>query len=545
MDAATLPDDVQLLRILAGQQADREVELLTQLQWAQAENARLREEYEQALEQLKHRLSLLMRRFYGRRAETFDPAQLLLFAHAVEAAPLDETEPAAQTPEKTITYTRRVGHGRKPLPANLPRERIEHPIDPKDVPCPCCGKDREKFAEEISEQLEYIPASFLVYQHVRPKLACKQCEANVVIAAKPADPIEKGLPGPGLLAHVITSKYGDHLPLYRLEHIFARHGVDIVRSTMCGWMAAAATLLGPLYDLMKQRVRNSRVIHTDDTPVPVQDPAFPGKTKTGRLWVYCGDESNPYTVYDYTQSRSKEGPAAWLDGFTGYLQADAFGGYDCIYASQKVTEVACWAHARRKFFEARETDPPRCGQILALIGELYDVEKSAKENATVIASDDAQSAPADLLARRLELRQSRSLPVLTRIKTWLDQQQLAVLPKSALASAIAFTQKLWPALTVYASDGRLSIDNNTSERALRRIAIGRKNWLFAGSDNGGKTASILYTLIASAQQHDLDPEAYLRGVLARMASTAMSQIDQFLPDCWKAAMKAESRASPT
>jgi transposase len=557
MDVANLPNDPQLLKqILASQsqtleQRDQVIEqfqtekskLESQIheQYAQTIE-QLQEQHKQAIEILKHRLALLMRRFYGPRAEAFDPAQLLLFAHAVEAAAVDEAEPAAQTPEKTIPSTRRAGHGRKPLPANLPRQRIEHPIDPKDVPCPCCGVDRVRIGEEISEQLEYVPASFLVYQHARPKLACKQCEANIAIAQKPAEPIEKGLPGPGLLAHVITGKYGDHLPLYRLEHIFARHGVDIVRSTMCGWMAAAATLLRPLHDLMATRVRSSAVIHTDDTPVPVQDPAYPGRTKTGRLWVYCGDESNPYVVYDYTPSRSGEGPAAWLGGFTGSLQADAFGGYDCIYASQKVTEVACWAHARRKFFEAKETDPPRCARILAMIGELYGVERSAKEKAE--SADDAQSPPHDLHAMRWELRQSRSLPILAKIKTWLDQQQPAVLPKSALGSAIGYTLKLWPALTVYATDGRLSIDNNASERALRRVALGRKNWLFAGSDNGGKTASILYSMIASAQQHGLDPEAYLRGVLARLASTLMSQIDQFLPDHWKAAMQTETQTPP-
>ena len=498
-------------------------------------------QHTQIIEQLNHRLSLLMRRFYGPRAEALDPAQLLLFARALEQAPAAEPEqtPEQTTPEsqQTVTYTRRVGHGRKPLPAHLPRQRIEHPIDPRDVPCPCCGKDRETFAQEISEQLEYIPASFLVYQHVRPKLACRHCEANVAIAAKPAEPIDKGLAGPGLLAHVITSKYGDHLPLYRLEHIFARHGVDIARSTMCNWMAAAATLLGPLHERMKQRVRASHVIHTDDTPVPVQDPAYRGRTKTGRLWVYAGDSDNPYIVYDYTPSRSRDGPAAWLKGFSGFLQADAFGGYDCIYAGQKVTEVACWAHARRKFFEAKETDPPRCASLLAMIGQLYGVEKSAKQT----ADGHEHARPQDLHARRLQLRQQQSLAILAKIKTTLDAYSAAVLPKSALAAAINYTQKLWPALCVYAGDGRLSIDNNISERALRRVAIGRKNWLFAGSDAGGKTAAILYTMIASAAHHGLDPQAYLRGVLARIASTSMSQLDQFLPDHWKAALQAESQ----
>ncbi|MFA7236305.1 MAG: IS66 family transposase [Phycisphaeraceae bacterium] len=342
--------------------------------------------------------------------------------------------------------------------------------------------------------------------------------------------IDKGLPGPGLVAHVITSKYCDHQPLYRLEGMLARHGVSIARSTMCGWMKAAADLLTPLVQLMAARIRGSKVIHTDDTPMPVQDKGR-GKTKTGRLWVYLGDPTSggSYDVFDYTESRSRDGPRNWLKEFKGYLQADAFGGYDGIYATGDVTEVACWAHARRKFYDARTSDPAREHHVLAMIRLLYDVERDAKER----QAEDKTFASGGAQAKRA-MRQERSCPLLEQLHAWLLRERDGVLPKSPMGQAIGYALNNWDALVRYAGDGDLAIDNNAAERAIRPLTIGRKNYLFFGSDGGGRTAAILYSVVAGAKRHGLDPFVYLRDVLAVIGSTPMSQLDQFLPDRWKA-----------
>ena len=339
----------------------------------------------------------------------------------------------------------------------------------------------------MSEQLEYLPASFKVLRHIRHKYGCRRCEhdgynPNIAAAAKPAQPIDKGLPGPGLLAYVATSKLGDHLPLYRLEHIFQRQNVQIARSTMCAWLAAAGELVRPLVARMIERILLSRDIHTDDTPVPIQSPGE-GKCRKGRLWAYLGDAANPYIVYDYTPDRTRAGPASWLRDYKGYLQADAYGGYDGIYHTGKVVEVACWAHARSKFFEAKETDgraPPRCSRWCA---------SCTRSRTRAKTLDDA--------ARR-ELRQAQSVPILARIKAWLDAEAQVVLPRSPMGQAIGYALNQWNALCVYATEGFLAIDNNAAERAMKRVAIGRKNWLFAGNDRAGETTALLYTLIASA-----------------------------------------------
>jgi transposase len=411
----------------------------------------------------------------------------------------------------------------------LDRGTFRFPAD-DEKSCPCCGAMRHRIGAEVSEQLEYLPASFQVLRHVRHTYACKRCETTAIepqiaTAAKPPQPIDKGLAGPGLLAYVITSKLGDHLPLYRLEHIFARQDVSIARSTMCVWLQAAAELVRPLVSLMADRVRRSRVIHTDETGVPVQAPGT-GRCRKGRIWAYLGDRANPYIVYHYTPDRyhytpdrTRAGPSGWLADYKGYLQADAYGGYDGIYREGDVTEVACWAHARRKFFDAKATDARRSAQMLALVGELYEVERRVK--------DLDESA-------RLELRRRESVPILDRIKAWLDDEGRVVLLRSPMAGAIGYVLNQWDALNVYATRGFLVIDNNAAERALKRVAIGRKNWLFAGNDRAGQTAATLYTLIASAERHGVDPQRYLTSVLAKIASMPAAELDLFLPDAWKA-----------
>lgn len=342
---------------------------------------------------------------------------------------------------------------------------------------------------------------------------------QIKIAPKPPQPIEKALPGPGLLAYVAVSKLGDHLPLYRLENIFNRQKVEIARSTMCAWLSAAGELVRPLVELMARRVRQSKVVHTDDTRVPIQAPGE-GKCRQGRIWTYIGDRDHPYIVYDYTPDRTRAGPTNWLRDYRGYLQADAYGGYDGIFHGEGAIEVACWAHARRKFFEAKETDGKRAAAMLTFVRELYAVEDDAKE-----LKDD----------ERRTMRQARSVPILAEIKTWLDRERDVVLPRSPMAAAMTYTLNQWDALSVYVREGFLNIDNNAAERALKRVAIGRKNWLFAGNDRAGGTAALLYSLIASAERHQLDPQRYLTGLFARLPGLPSSELDKLLPDAWKRA----------
>jgi hypothetical protein len=274
---------------------------------------------------------------------------------------------------------------------------------------------------------------------------------------------------------------------------------------------------------MIERIKQSQVIHTDDTTVPIQSPGQK-QCRKGRIWCYLGDDLHPYIVYDYTPSRKRDGPQTWLSGYEGYLQADAYGGYDGIYHAQKVTEVACWAHARRKFYDAQDSDAQRCGEMLTLIGKLYDIEREAKE------LDDAA---------RLALRQARSVPILARIKEWLAVEGEVVSPRSPLGQAITYARNQWAALNVYTTQGFLAIDNNASERAMKRVAIGRKNWLFAGNDAAAENHARLWSLIASAERHGLDPQRYLTSVLAKIGTTPKEDLEQFLPDVWKAEDKAE------
>jgi len=313
---------------------------------------------------------------------------------------------------------------------------------------------------QSSEQLEFIPALFKVLVHERVKYACRSCQEHVAIADVPVKPIAKGLPGPGLMAHTVLSKYGDHLPLYRQEDIVARSGVILRRSTLCDWIAVAAVLLVPLYRRMTQRVLESGVVHTDDTSVKLLDPRK-DKAITARFWAYLGDRAHPYIVYDFTDSRKRDGPQQFLNNYEGYLQADAYGGYDGIYTGGGVVEVACWAHARRKWDEAKTTDPARAHHALALIQQLYRVERECR-GAT--AED------------RLAARQEHSLPVLKEFKAWLDVEQKTVLPKSPVGKACTYTQNQWDALVRYCELGDLSIDNNAAEQSMRPVALGRKNW---------------------------------------------------------------------
>jgi transposase len=499
-----------------------------QLTEALAEETRQREK-------LEYQFQLLLRRFTGRSSEKLDKNQLALFEKLLE-----ELAPTTTTPQPAVVSAapaslQGAAHGRRKIPANLPREQVIHDLPEEDKPCPCCGKMRCVIGKQVHEKLKWVPAKITVVEHVRLTYACRHCEQaaapsgpQIVTADQPLSPIEKGLAEPSLLAQVIVSKYSDHLPLHRLERILERHGIDIARSTMCDWMRDCAQLLKPLYALMVKEVLQSKVIHTDDTSVQVLDKNLP-QTRTGRLWVYLGDRDHPYTVFDHTATRERDGPMKFLNGWGKdrrvYLQADAYGGYDGIHrgeAGGQVTEVACWSHARRKFYDARDSDSATATQALAFIRLLYDVEDQAKE-----LSPDQRAA----------LRQVKSLPRLTEFRAFLESKQAArggtVLPKSPMGQAITYAFNQWEALCVYTADGNLAIDNNASERALRRIAVGRGNWTFLGSENGGHTAAILFSLVATCQRHAVNAFDYLCHVLTRIAAHPINRLAEFLPDRWQ------------
>jgi transposase len=385
--------------------------------------------------------------------------------------------------------------------------------------CARCATAKTRIGEDITEELEYAPAVLWVHEYVRPKYACPQCEAGVVQAGLPARPIEQGRPGPGLLAQVVTAKYADHAPLHRQEGIFARSGVALSRRTLCDWVAAVAELVAPIVGEMQRTVLTSHVIHSDDTPITVLDRGHPGGSRRGYLWVYGGEQGD--LVYDYTPSRSRAGPVQFLAGFHGYLQADAYAGYDAVFASGVVTEVACWAHARRYVFEAVQTALEPATHLLALIRRLYAVERAAQ--------GAALDGP-----RRQALRAAESRPVLAGIEEEIARLTPTVLPKSPFGEALGYLRRQWRALTRYTDDGALAIDNNASERALRLVAVGRKNWMFAGSDAGGRRAALLYSLIGTCKHLRIDPFVYLRDVISRVATHPMRRIAELTPRGWQA-----------
>ena len=466
---------------------------------------------------LQHQLEQLLRQRYGRKSERIDPAQLLLFAQEILAqakpSPSPRHNPSRSPSPRSLRVRpspRRRATAASRCPRACPASRSCTTSPPNNSRAPIAAPCAACIGEEVREQLEYVPASLIVLQHVRPKYACPECVANVVIAERLPEPIEKGLPGPGLMAHVVTNKYADHLPLYRQEGILLRHGVEISRSTMCDWMAVAADLLTPIVTLMMTKILESRVVQTDDTPVKVQDHEGKG-IKTGRLWDSIGDHYHPYVVYRYTADRSGAGPAEIFKDYEGYLQADAGSVYDRLYSSGKIIEVGCMMHARRKFYEARTSDPPRAHQALAWIQLLYDVEREAKEKHET-AEYEA------FVAARHALRGERSRPIFKQFHDWLVAEAPKVLPKSPIGEAIQYALNHWTALERPLEAGFLELDNGACERAFKPVALGRKNWLFVGSDEGGETAAVLMSLCTTCKNLGIDPQAYLRDVLDRIST---------------------------
>jgi transposase len=464
----------------------------------------------------------------GTRSEQLSTDQLRLFGQEAGIEPpaveppddADESQPPASDSRKSDDGQpgRR---GRRPLPGHLKRERVEHDLAEAEKHCSACSQDLRPIGEESSERYEYIPAQLLVIEDVCKKYACA---CTVKTATKPAQPIEKSTAGASLLAHVIVSKIADHLPIHRQGKMLERFGVEIPDQTMGGWMRQSAELLEPLYEKLKDFVLSSKVTGTDDTPVRVLDKSFEGTTRKGRFWPYVGDQEHRAVVFDYTPTRERAGPEEFLKDYQGYLQADAYVAYDRFFTdpARGLVEVACWAHTRRHFHQALDTDPLRMGAVLAYIAQLYAVEKRARQRS--IQGEDLRL-----------LREQASAPVLAELQEYLLKIRDEVLPKSEAGQAIAYALKNWVALNRYCEDGDLAIDNNHTERSLRGIAVGRHNWLFVGSDRGGKTMAILRSFVGSCELNKVDPFAWFRDVLSRVAEHSIQKLDELLPHRWATA----------
>jgi transposase len=498
---ATLPSDVATLQTLVR-------ELLVEVARLRADNDALRGKLDAAL---KHR--------FGRRSERI-------------AAVPKKDKPGQATP-----------HGRTPLPQQLERRVVLHDLTEAEKRCPCCGLPRVCIGEQTAEQLDLEPARFFVLRTIKKTYACQYCAPELVpveqrfqTAGPPeVGPLARSLCGPGLLAHSITAKFADHTPLHRLAGQLARSGVQLARSTLGDWLAGAADLLEPLYQLLHQRLLLSRVIHGDDTSVQLRVVGA-DRTQKAHLWGCIGDADYPYVVFDFTADYTAEGPQLFLQGYRGYLQADALAQYERLYSEDQVKHVCCWAHARRKFVAAAAGGDERAKVAVELIGQLYAIERELPP--LLEPTDDPLTQPLRRAReeQRRVLRQQQAEPVLARLQQWLDEQRPQALPKSVLGQAITYALNNWKALCRYLEQGYLAIDNNLSERTLRAIALGRNNWGVLGSETGGQTAAVLYSIVGTCKHLGIDPFAYLRealpGLFALGEKPTAEQLAEWLPDRW-------------
>ena len=501
-NAAALPNDIDALKalVLAGEAVV--TELRSQLVTRAVE-----------IDHLKLQIARLRRMQFGRKSEKLD-SQIEQLEFKLEELQTEEAAAEAKAPPPKPPRKPSI---RKPLPAHLPRQTEIHL--PEAESCPDCGGDLAYLGEDVSEQLEYVPASFRVIRHVRPKLACTGCD-HIAQAPAPSRPIVRGLAGPGLLAHVLVAKFCDHLPLYRQSVIYAREGVDLDRALLADWVGASSTLLDPLVEAVRRHVMAGAKLHADDTPVPVLAPGN-GKTKTGRLWTYVRDDRPaaspvpPAVWFAYTPDRKGEHPQTHLKKFAGTLQADAYAGFNALYQTGRIQEAACWAHARRKFYDLHVARPSTLtAEALRRIGELYGIETTIR------------GKPPD---ERRRIRQQQAKPLLADFEAWLKATLVRLSAKSDTTAAILYALNRWAALTRYGDDGTLEIDNSAAERALRGVAIGRRNYLFAGADSGGERAAAIYTLVGTAKLNGIDPEAYLRHVLGCIADHPINRVEELLP----------------
>lgn len=532
-DPAHLPEDSESLRALLRmllEERDR------QTQRAEEQTRRAEQQIQRANDlqlqilRLQVELERYKKLYYGPRGDRLrsldDLAQLLLeFAEELEHKPVHPEDVADVGANTTQDYaSRRVTRrrGRRALASfeNLPVTTRVYELTAEQRACPCCGVERNEMGSEESWQIEYIPGRFERIRHVRTKYACAGCESRaenprIELAAKPEMAMEKGMAGPGLLAYIVTSKFSDYLPLYRLEDIFERQGFEIARATQSVWCGDVADLVEPLYELMAERVRQSHVVATDDTILPMQSA---GKTKAARMWVYLGDELHPYNVFHFTLDRGRDGPKYFLKEYSQVLLADAYDGYNGVVAGNRITRAGCWSHARRKFVDAEKAAPEIAREAVTLMRSLFAVEKQAKD---VFA------------AQRLELRRQQSAPVLSQLreKLWLWKQQL--LPKHPMAEAVNYVLGQWNELTVFCSDGAVPIDNNGSEREMKRVVLNRKNSLFVGNPRGGRTAAILASLASTCRRHHIDPQLYFTQLLVNLPEVRASELSAWLPDQWK------------
>lgn len=500
---ADLPDDVESLRAIIAEQALR----------LQARDS--------LIEKLRAQLAVLKRARFGQSSEKIERsiAQLELALEDIEAAEAELAPPVAVPVGQPKTKP-----SRQPLPDHLPRDEVVH--EPSNCACPTCGgRDFLKAGSVETEVLDYVPSSFKVVRHVQPRFVCKGCDGEV-IADMPSLPIERGKPGPGLVAHVLIAKYCDHLPLYRQSEIYAREGVEIARSTMADWVGKANALMAPLITALRHHVLSGARLHGDDTPVPVLEPGK-GKTRTGRLWAYvrdgrpAADTEPPAVAYFYSPDRKGEHPRDHLKDFRGVLHADGYAGFRELYEKKgpdgrpTIVEAACMAHVRRKFFDVAASGPaPIAEEALKRIGEFYDIER------------DIRGSPPQT---RLQIRQDKTRPRFEALRVWLEARFAGISGKSVTAEAIRYALNRWQALGHFIDDGTIEIDNNAAERAIRPITLGRKNWLFAGSDNGGNRAAGILSLIETAKLNGVEPEAYLRDILTCIAGYPIKKVDELLP----------------
>lgn len=531
---------------------------LAKLDEVSTQHVAVTEQFSKELEEKKHLIALLEQKIKrllssvrGSRQERINPDQLLLFSTEELQQVARELEDSAAEPQATQdqpveeacseSKANTSKPKRRSLPNDLPREVRRYELTEDQRKCPCCGELRCEMGVETSQQVEYIPAVFKIIEHQRVQYACKKCQENVSIAPKPSQPIEKGVPGPGLCAYVVLSKFGDHLPLYREEDLFSRMGWLIRRSTICGWLYELGLLVEPLVMRMKHLILQSKVLHTDDTKIKMLDS---GICREAKFWPYQGDWLHPYVVFDFTLDRSRNGPMNFLASYQGYLQADAYSGFDCVYTSGLVQEVACWVHARRYWYDARDYDSKRANTALGYIARLSQIESQLRSSYPLKNQQGERDFEAIAKAR-----QQYAIPILDEFKQWLETELHGgrILPKSLIRSAFNYTLNQWDALCRYTEAGYLSFDNNAAERMVKYPAIGRKNYLFVGNQRAGRNAANFYSLVTSAKLNGVEPFAWLKNILQELPgyrdSEAFKQtmagkpvtsqeLDSMLPDRW-------------